>query len=47
MVPRHTAVRVSVGVPILADAAGWEAAVKQRDAARTVLLAHLGEPDLA
>ena len=45
--PRHTAVRVSVGAPILADGEGWEAAVKQRDLARAALLAHLGEPDLA
>ncbi len=45
--PRHGAVRIIVSPPILPQGSDWAAALKLRDAARTALLNHLGEPDLA
>ena len=50
--PRRAAVRVRIGEaidPVSIDPAlsGWERAVRLRDATRTVMLRHCGEPDLA
>ncbi len=45
--PRHSHVTVRVGEPLAADGADFSAAIRLRDAARTQLLALVGEPDLA
>jgi 1-acyl-sn-glycerol-3-phosphate acyltransferase len=45
--PRRTALRVTVGKPIQPREAGFNAAVKLREAARAAILAHCGEPDLS
>ncbi len=45
--PKRGAVRVVVGAPIAPAGADWDAALRLRDAARTHILAHCGEPDLA
>jgi 1-acyl-sn-glycerol-3-phosphate acyltransferase len=45
--PRRGPVRVVVGAPIAPSGSEWNAAIRLRDAARTHILAHCGEPDLA
>jgi len=45
--PHRHAVRVVIGKPIEPDGTDWSAAVRLRDAARSVILEHCGEPDLA
>ncbi|MDP2620955.1 MAG: AMP-binding protein [Hyphomicrobiales bacterium] len=45
--PRRGAISVHIGTPIRVDGTDFEAAVRLRDAARAVILAHCGEPDLA
>ena len=45
--PRRGRIAVTVGAPILPPGTGFEAALKLRDAARTQILAHCGEPDLS
>ena len=46
--PRHGAVFVDVGEPIVTDQPGWEGAVElQRAARRAAVLAGCGEPDIA
>lgn len=45
--PRRGAISVHIGIPIEADGTDFEAAVRLRDAARAVILAHCDEPDLA
>jgi 1-acyl-sn-glycerol-3-phosphate acyltransferase len=44
--PRRGVVRVIVSGAIMPAGTDWDAAVKLRDAARTAILQHLGEPDL-
>jgi len=44
--PHRSTVQVIVGAPILPVGTDWSAALKLREAARTALLTHLGEPDL-
>ena len=44
--PHHGTVRVNIAGPILPEGADWPAAMKLREAARSALLVHLGEPDL-
>jgi len=44
--PRHGAVRVTVGTPILPTGGDWAAAVQLRNAARAAILRYSGEPDL-
>jgi len=44
---RRAAVSVTIGAPIAPEGDDWAAAVKLRDAARTEILRHCGEPDLA
>ncbi len=43
--PRHGAVRVHISEPIYPQAADWDAAIRLRDAARSEILRHSGEPD--
>jgi 1-acyl-sn-glycerol-3-phosphate acyltransferase len=45
--PRRGAIHVHIGQPLLPEGEGFDAALQLRDAARAVLLAHCGEPDLA
>lgn len=45
--PRRVAIRVIVSPAILPQGSDWTASVKLRDEARSALLKHLGEPDLA
>lgn len=45
--PHRGAVRIHIGLPIVSEGTGWVAAVKLRNAARSDILQHLGEPDLA
>ncbi len=45
--PRRGAIAVDVGAPIAASGSGFEAELKLRDAARTWILKHVIEPDLA
>jgi 1-acyl-sn-glycerol-3-phosphate acyltransferase len=45
--PRHGAVFVDVGEPIVTDQPGWEGAVELQRAARQAVLASCGEPDIA
>ncbi len=45
--PRHGAAYLTISAPIRPEAAGFEAALKLRDAARAEILNHCGEPDLA
>ncbi len=45
--PRRAAVSVTVGWPLHPDGRDFAAAVRLRDAARAVILAQCGEPDLA
>jgi len=45
--PRQGAVSVIIGKPIEPTGNGWQAAVKLRDAVRSEILRHCGEPDLA
>jgi 1-acyl-sn-glycerol-3-phosphate acyltransferase len=44
---RRGPVKVHVGPPLYPDGTGFDAAVRLRAAARTVILSHCGEPDLA
>jgi 1-acyl-sn-glycerol-3-phosphate acyltransferase len=44
--PRRGEVRVNVCAPIVAAGEGWQAALQMRDATRTEILKHCGEPDL-
>ena len=44
--PHRGTVRVNIGAAILPVGTDWSAALKVRDAVRTELLTHLGEPDL-
>jgi 1-acyl-sn-glycerol-3-phosphate acyltransferase len=43
--PRHGAVSMWIGKPIFPDGAGFSAALRLRDIARTVMLMECGEPD--
>jgi 1-acyl-sn-glycerol-3-phosphate acyltransferase len=45
--PRRGPVQVVVGAPITPSGSDWDAAIRLRNAARTHILAHCGEPDLA
>ena len=45
--PRHGVANLTISAPIAPEAAGFEAALKLRDAARAEILNHCGEPDLA
>lgn len=45
--PHWGGVHVIVAALILPAGTDWAAALKLRDAARTAILQHLGEPDLA
>jgi 1-acyl-sn-glycerol-3-phosphate acyltransferase len=45
--PRRGAISVTIGRPIMPEAADWAAALQLRDAARAQILRHCGEPDLA
>jgi len=45
--PRHGTLRVTIGVAIAPQGANWAAALALRNAARTQILHHCGEPDLA
>jgi 1-acyl-sn-glycerol-3-phosphate acyltransferase len=45
-VPRPGRVAVSIGNPLIADGAGWNAAMTLRDRAREEILRGCGEPDL-
>ncbi len=45
--PRRGGIHVIVAAPIHPQGTDWTAAVKLRDAVRTAILQHLGEPDLA
>jgi 1-acyl-sn-glycerol-3-phosphate acyltransferase len=45
--PHRGRIRVHIGAPITPEGAGFEAAVRLRDAARASVLARCGEPDLA
>jgi 1-acyl-sn-glycerol-3-phosphate acyltransferase len=45
--PRRGAVTVTIAAPIPPEGTDWEAAIRLRDAARTAILKHCGEPDLA
>jgi 1-acyl-sn-glycerol-3-phosphate acyltransferase len=45
--PRRGAVHVHIGKALRPDGSDFAAAVRLRDAARAVILAHCGEPDLA
>jgi 1-acyl-sn-glycerol-3-phosphate acyltransferase len=45
--PHRGRIQVHVGAPIVPTGTGFEAAVRLRDAARAVVLARCGEPDLA
>lgn len=44
--PRRGPVTVEVGEPIMPDGDGFDAAIRLRDAARSWILDHCGEPDL-
>ncbi|MSQ87772.1 MAG: acyl-phosphate glycerol 3-phosphate acyltransferase [Betaproteobacteria bacterium] len=44
---RRAAVSVTIGAPLAPEGSDWAAAVKLRDAVRTEILRHCGEPDLA
>jgi len=44
---RRATVSVTIGAPIAPEGDDWAAAVKLRDAVRTEILRHCGEPDLA
>jgi 1-acyl-sn-glycerol-3-phosphate acyltransferase len=44
--PRRGAPEIVAGAPLQPAGAGWDAAVRLRDAARTGMLARCGEPDL-
>ena len=45
--PRRSAVSLTIGIPIAPAGSDWPAAVQLRAAARRVIAAHCGEPDLA
>lgn len=45
--PRRGKAEVWIGDPIFPEGAGWQSAIMLRDAARTAILEHCGEPDLA
>jgi hypothetical protein len=45
--PRRGALKVLIGKPQLPAGADWQAALQLRDAARSAILAQLGEPDAA
>ncbi|MGA7395591.1 MAG: AMP-binding protein [Terrimicrobiaceae bacterium] len=45
-IPRPGRVAISIAVPLIAEGAGWNAAVKLRDRAREEILRGCGEPDL-
>ena len=45
-IPRPGRVAISIGVSLIAEGAGWNAAVKLRDRAREEILRGCGEPDL-
>jgi 1-acyl-sn-glycerol-3-phosphate acyltransferase len=45
--PRRGVVRLTFGVPLLPPGTDWIAALQLRDAARTAILRHCGEPDLS
>ena len=45
--PRRSTVTVKVCEPIPPDGRDWTSAVRLRDKARTEILKHCGEPDLA
>jgi len=45
--PRQGSVSVIIGKPIPPAGKGWQSAVKLRDAVRSEILRHCGEPDLA
>lgn len=44
--PRRGRVRIVFGQPIVSEGGGWTAALKLRDATRSVILDECGEPDL-
>ncbi len=44
--PRHGAVHINIGAPIMPGGADWDAAVRLRDATRAEILRGCGEPDL-
>jgi 1-acyl-sn-glycerol-3-phosphate acyltransferase len=44
--PRHGSASLTISAPIRPEAAGFEAALKLREAARAKILANCGEPDL-
>jgi 1-acyl-sn-glycerol-3-phosphate acyltransferase len=45
--PRRGAILVTVSPALKADGLDWQAALRLREAARTAILQHCGEPDLA
>ena len=45
-VPRPGRVAISIGVPLIAEGVGWNAAMTLRDRAREEILGGCGEPDL-
>ena len=45
--PRRSRIRVHIGAPLMPSGAGFEAALRLRDAARAKILSRCGEPDLA
>ena len=45
-VPRPGRVAISIGVPLIAEGVGWNAAMTLRDRARVEILRGCGEPDL-
>ena len=45
--PRRGVVTINVGEPLFASGSSFADAVSLRDDARTWMLAHVGEPDLA
>jgi acyl carrier protein len=44
--PRHGAVQITIGAPLVPDGVDWDAAVRLRDATRVEILRGCGEPDL-
>jgi hypothetical protein len=45
--PRRHALWVRAHLPLAAGGAGWSSALQLRDAARRIIAAECGEPDLA
>ncbi|MBY6195656.1 AMP-binding protein [Vibrio hangzhouensis] len=45
--PRRGDVSVTIGKPLYPEGDGWSAAISLRDKARTDILSHCGEPDMA